>query len=277
MSDWFLPYFFIALVSDPLITRSEYFFTFRSLEEKQSDPVTKEISEITAGVRCRVVRPEATRCTIDDLAIFTRMNNSLKRTRLGCGEVKFCKPFEIIFNSTGVESLLMSDELKNSRISTVSDIANLINIQWIEAISKKQDVIQESTINGECTSRIVFKQLNESRLMGRLFPPEITLKYNSSMNILNIYHKLRDVKSCSRGRITVSENIFSSLENFEHRTIISPDFVDFRIKKKTIFNTDRGKINIDHLVHLNLQKVQLITDTELPEITNPVSVPFLSL
>lgn len=205
------------------------------------------------------------------------MYNHSEKTQVDCDEIKFCEPFEIIFNSTGVESLLMSEELKNSRTPTVLDIANLMNIQWVKAISKKQDVIQESTIYGECTSQIYFKKFNKGPFKGRLFPPEITLKYNSSMSILNMYKKLRDVKSCSRGRITVSENIVSSLENFEHRTVISPDFIDSRIKKKNIFNADGDKIIIENLHHLYLQKVRLITDTELPEITNPVSVPFLSL
>ncbi|XP_074098324.1 uncharacterized protein LOC141527008 [Cotesia typhae] len=277
MSDLFLPYFFIALVIDPLITRSEYFFTFRSLEKKQQDRETIEHSEIISGVRCQVVRPEATRCTIDSLNIHTMMYNHSEKTQVDCDEIKFCEPFEIIFNSTGVESLLMSEELKNSRTPTVLDIANLMNIQWVGAISKKQNVIQESTINGECTSKISFKELNEGPFKGKLFPPEITLKYNFSMSILNMYKKFRDVKSCSRGRITVSENIVSSLENFEHRTVISPDFIDSRIKKKNIFNADGDKIIIENLDHLYLQKVRLITDTELPEITNPVSVSFLSL
>ncbi|XP_057319399.1 uncharacterized protein LOC130663877 [Microplitis mediator] len=282
MVQFFVPLAF-AFMASPI-----YHLDYKSDRERQLTDSTTECIKTTADLKCKAIGSQKTRCAFNNLQIGTsvksedpKIDSTLEenaKMSWGCTKSYFCQPFEIVFNETGVASLVMSNRLKNDRISAIWDIANQMNFLWIQNLISNKTSIQEVTTYGECTAEIKTEESNNDERPDRNTPLFETGNFVKSGMVTN-FKKIRDVDSCSKGKSKVSDAGNSSLKSFVHTVSIS----EYKFKSCTenevqLSFTDKS-LSDKYKNCLSVDRIETSSSiSKLPEIDYSayVSVPFLS-
>lgn len=264
---------------------------FESNKERQLTDSTTECIKTTVDLICKAIGSQKTRCASRNFYIETSVKSEDPTTPMdtlleekhvktswecSSGKLYYCQPFEIIFNETGVTSLLMSNRLKKDRISTIWDIANQMNFIWIQNLISNKTSVQEVTTYGECMAEIKIEESNnDERPRTRLFETNNFVK----SGMVSIFKKIRDVDSCSKGHSKVSDAGSSSLKSFVHTVNITEykfkscieNEVQLSFTGKSLSDKYNNCLSVDRIENLSIDKsLSDIDDSDY------VSVPFLS-